>query len=203
MTTMQSHQRYFPLGGNRFAFVANGGDPTSCAPATSSCSRGGSRTPSSPSRATSRSGSTGWPKRIESITFFTGGGTFADKAERLAELVRELGGDDAAEAARLAKADQAAELVREFSELEGHIGATYARLAGYGDDVVQAIDEQYLPDSAGGRSRRRPVRSLAAADKLDTLALRSGSATVQPAHATRSACAARRSGSAGSRPRAA
>ena len=25
--TMQSHQRYFPLGGNRFAFVANGGDP--------------------------------------------------------------------------------------------------------------------------------------------------------------------------------
>src|SRR5439155_3257204 len=26
-TAMQSHQRYFPLGGNRFAFVANGGDP--------------------------------------------------------------------------------------------------------------------------------------------------------------------------------
>ncbi len=24
---MQSHQRYFPLGGARFAFVANGGDP--------------------------------------------------------------------------------------------------------------------------------------------------------------------------------
>jgi glycyl-tRNA synthetase beta chain len=27
VTTMQSHQRYFPLGGNRFAFVTNGGDP--------------------------------------------------------------------------------------------------------------------------------------------------------------------------------
>ena len=26
VTAMQSHQRYFPLGGNRFAFVANGGD---------------------------------------------------------------------------------------------------------------------------------------------------------------------------------
>ncbi|MGZ4352482.1 MAG: glycine--tRNA ligase subunit beta, partial [Gaiellaceae bacterium] len=26
-TAMQSHQRYFPLGGNRFAVVANGGDP--------------------------------------------------------------------------------------------------------------------------------------------------------------------------------
>ena len=26
-TAMQSHQRYFPLGGARFAFAANGGDP--------------------------------------------------------------------------------------------------------------------------------------------------------------------------------
>ena len=86
-------------------------------------------------------------------------------------LVVELGGDEAAvQAARLAKADQAAELVREFPELEGYIGATYARLAGYPEEVVQAIDEQYLPDSAGGplpSSRAGAV--LAAADKLDTL----------------------------------
>src|SRR5256714_11393544 len=27
VTTMQSHQRYFPIEGNRFALVANGGDP--------------------------------------------------------------------------------------------------------------------------------------------------------------------------------
>src|SRR5262249_57324367 len=26
VTTMQSHQRYFPVGGNRFAVVANGGE---------------------------------------------------------------------------------------------------------------------------------------------------------------------------------
>ena len=50
---------------------------------------------------------------------------------RLIELVGQLGGDDdAREAARLAKADQASELVREFPELEGVIGAEYARLAG-------------------------------------------------------------------------
>ena len=74
------------------------------------------------------------------------------------------------QAASLAKADQAAELVREFSDLEGHIGATYARLAGYGDEVVQAIDEQYLPDSAGGPlPGSRAGAILAAADKLDTL----------------------------------
>ena len=74
------------------------------------------------------------------------------------------------EAARLAKADQAAELVREFPELEGYIGAEYARLAGFPEAVCAAIAEQYLPDSAGGPLSRRPSRAgAAAADKIDTL----------------------------------
>ncbi|HZQ15535.1 MAG TPA: glycine--tRNA ligase subunit beta, partial [Gaiellaceae bacterium] len=51
-----------------------------------------------------------------------------------------------------------------------HIGATYARLAGYADDVAQAIDEHYLPDSSGGPlPSTRPGAVLSAADKLDTL----------------------------------
>src|SRR5919198_738670 len=68
------------------------------------------------------------------------------------------------------KADQAAELVREFPDLEGHIGAEYARLAGYPEAVCAAIDEQYLPDSAGGQLPETEAgRVLAAADKLDNL----------------------------------
>src|SRR5207248_1445284 len=84
----------------------------------------------------------------------------------------ELGGDEhALEAARLAKADQASELVREFPELEGHIGSTYATLAGQPDEVARAIDEQYLPDSAGAPIPVTPAgRVLAAADKLAHLA---------------------------------
>src|SRR5262249_14312949 len=71
---------------------------------------------------------------------------------------------------RIAKADQAAELVREFPELEGHIGATYARLAGYSEDVARAIDDQYLPDSAGGPLPRTPAGAvLPAAERLDHL----------------------------------
>src|SRR5205823_6317364 len=74
------------------------------------------------------------------------------------------------EAARLAKADQAAELVREFPDLEGHIGAEYARMAGYPEAVCAAIDEQYLPDSGGGPLPQTEAgKVLAAADKLDTL----------------------------------
>src|SRR5207237_7734155 len=62
--------------------------------------------------------------RLGEITFFAGAGSFADKTARLVELARKLGGGQATlEAARLAKADQASELVREYPELEGHIGA--------------------------------------------------------------------------------
>ena len=74
------------------------------------------------------------------------------------------------QAARLAKADQAAELVREFPELQGHIGSEYARLAGYPKDVTRAVDEQYLPESARGPLPASPAGAvLAAADKIDDL----------------------------------
>src|SRR4029453_1268426 len=110
-------------------------------------------------------------ERLGAITYFKGAGSFADKTERLRRLVSELGGGDATlEAARLAKADQASELVREFPDLEGYIGAEYAGLAGYPDAVSAAIEEQYLPNAAGGpRPQAESGRVLAAADKLDTL----------------------------------
>src|SRR6266498_3907241 len=80
------------------------------------------------------------------------------------------GGEATLEAARLAKADQASELVREFPELEGHIGAEYARLAGYPEAVCAAIDEHYLPETAGGPlPGTEGGRLLSAADKIDNL----------------------------------
>jgi glycyl-tRNA synthetase beta chain len=86
-------------------------------------------------------------------------------------LVAELGGgEEAQEAARLAKADQASELVREFPDLEGSIGAEYARLGGASELVCAAIAEQFLP---GGADAPLPGseagRLLSAADKIDTL----------------------------------
>jgi glycyl-tRNA synthetase beta chain len=171
VTTMQSHQRYFPLGGNRFAFVANGGDPDVVRAGNEFVLSGRLEDAEFTFERDVAVGIDKLAERLSSITFFAGAGTYADKAERLVELVRELGGGEAAqEAARLAKADQAAELVREFTELEGHIGATYAKIAGYPDEVVRAIDEQYLPDSAGGPLPRSQAGALlAAADKIDTL----------------------------------
>ncbi len=47
----------------------------------------------------------------------------------------------------LAKTDLAAELVKEFTELQGVIGGLYARAQGLGERVALAIYEQYTPAS--------------------------------------------------------
>jgi glycyl-tRNA synthetase beta chain len=170
-TAMQSHQRYFPLGGNRFAFVANGGDPATVVAGNENVLEGRLEDASFTFERDVAEGIEGLLKELGAITFAAGAGSFAQKAERLQALVEALGGGEAShEAARLAKADQAAELVREFPDLEGHIGAEYARLAGYPEAVCAAIDEQYLPDAAGGPLPETEAgRVLAAADKIDNL----------------------------------
>jgi glycyl-tRNA synthetase beta chain len=171
VTTMQSHQRYFPIRGNRFAVVSNGGEPELVAAGHAQVLEARLEDATFTFDRDVAVGIDALAERLASITFFAGAGTFAEKAERVAKLVERLGGGEASlEAARLAKADQASELVREFPELEGYIGAEYARLAGYPDGVTAAIEEQYLPDAAGGPlPHTEPGKVLAAADKLDTL----------------------------------
>ena len=57
-----------------------------------------------------------------------------------------------------------------FRISRAHIGAEYARLAGFPEAVCAAIAEQYLPDSAGGPLPETETgRVLAAADKVDNL----------------------------------
>jgi tetrameric-type glycyl-tRNA synthetase beta subunit len=170
-TTMQSHQRYFPLGGNRFGFVANGGDPDVVRAGNEFVLSGRLEDAEFTYRRDVEVGIETLAGRLGAITYIKGAGSLADKQERLADTVGQLGGDEVArEAAQLAKADLASELVREFTDLQGHIGAHYARLAGRSEEVAAAIDEQYLPDAAGGQlPATQPGRVLAAADKLDTL----------------------------------
>jgi glycyl-tRNA synthetase beta chain len=70
-------------------------------------------------------------------------------AERLADLVGKRGAkvDKAAlqVATHLAKADLTAELVKEFTELQGIVGGLYARAQGLDERVAQAIYWQYSP----------------------------------------------------------
>jgi len=168
---MQADQRYFPLGGNRFAVVANGGDPDLVRAGHQNVLESRLEDATFTFERDVKKAIDGLAAELGSITFFTGAGSFADKTERLVELVERLGGGEASlEAARLAKADQAAELVREFPDLEGYIGAEYARLAGYPEAVCTAIEEHYLPDAAGAPlPASEGGRLLSAADKIDNL----------------------------------
>ena len=172
-TAMESHQRYFPLEGNRFALVANGGDAATVVAGNETVLEGRLEDASFTFERDVAKGIEGLVEASARITFVAGAGTYGDKVVRLEALVEALGGGEASrEAARLSKADQAAELVREFPDLEGHIGAEYARLAGFPEAVCAAIDEQYLPDSAGGPLPETETgRVLAAADKIDSLAV--------------------------------
>jgi glycyl-tRNA synthetase beta chain len=173
VTAMQSHQRYFPLGGPRFAFVANGGEPDVVRAGNERVLEGRLEDASFTFERDVAVGIDRLAERLSTITFAAGAGSMADKTARLVVVVGALGGGDASrEAARLAKADQAAELAREFPDLEGHIGAEYARAAGYPEAVAQAIEEQYLPDAAGGPLPASEAgRVLATAERIDNLAV--------------------------------
>ena len=74
-------------------------------------------------------------------------------------------------AAELAKADLVTDMVGEFPELQGVMGACYARHDGEAEVVAQAIEDHYKPRFAGDALPRSTVGLVVAlADKLETLA---------------------------------
>jgi glycyl-tRNA synthetase beta chain len=84
----------------------------------------------------------------------------------------------AALAGRLAKADLATDMVREFTNLQGTMGGIYAREEGHPSSVWKAIYYHYLPvavDAEAPPTRAQlgdaaePWAAVSIADKLDTL----------------------------------
>ncbi|MEO6409984.1 MAG: glycine--tRNA ligase subunit beta, partial [Burkholderiaceae bacterium] len=72
--------------------------------------------------------------------------------------------------AHLAKADLLSDMVGEFPELQGTMGAYYARHDGMSDSVAEAIEDHYKPRFAGDSLPRGEVGLVVAlADKLETL----------------------------------
>jgi glycyl-tRNA synthetase len=73
-------------------------------------------------------------------------------------------------AAKLAKTDLLTQMVGEFPELQGIMGAYYARLDGEDPELAQALSEQYLPRFAGDALPETPLGTvLALAEKTETL----------------------------------
>ncbi|GAB4037627.1 MAG: glycine--tRNA ligase subunit beta [Rubrivivax sp.] len=106
-------------------------------------------------------------------------GTQGERVERVRTIARaigeQLGGmalaDLADEAATLAKADLLTDMVGEFPELQGIMGAYYARHDGLREPIADAIEDHYKPRFAGDALPRGDVGLVVAlADKLETLA---------------------------------
>jgi len=105
------------------------------------------------------------------VTFQAQLGSYKDKTERVAALVREWGGSEhAIRAASLAKCDLTCEMVKEFTELQGVVGGLYARAQGEPEEVAAAIYDHYKPESMeDGIPRTREGQLVSLADKVDTL----------------------------------
>ncbi len=187
ITSMKSHQKYFPLRDangaltNRFVVVSNmetdDGGTAICA--------GNERV----LRARLHDARFFWEQDrqrslesrtndLEGIVFHAKLGSLGTKVTRLeglmpslAEVIPGAHVALAVRAAKLCKNDLLSGMVGEFASLQGVMGRYYAQNDGENAAVAEAIAEQYLPAGPSDRCPNAPLSvALALADRVDTLA---------------------------------
>jgi glycyl-tRNA synthetase beta chain len=114
--------------------------------------------------------------KLEHVVYHNKLGSQLQRVLRLEALagaiVKHLGvaPEQAARAARLAKADLVTDMVGEFPELQGIMGSYYARHDGETAEVAAAIEAHYKPRFAGDSLPQGNVAcAVALADKLEAL----------------------------------
>lgn len=120
---------------------------------------------------------------LASVTWIEGYGSMKDKVDRVARMAawlweNGLGQGNQPEAliraAAIARFDMVTEMIKdgkEFTKLEGLIGARYAAVAGEDEAVCRILEEFHRPRSAADDlPADRPSAVLSAADRVDTLA---------------------------------
>jgi glycyl-tRNA synthetase beta chain len=114
---------------------------------------------------------------LEGVIFQAELGTSRAKVARFSELAVSLAGDVAPdatanveEAARLCKCDLVTQVVGEFPSLQGVMGASYARMEGYAEEICRAIQQHYLPARAGDQVPSSDVAAVVGvADRVDSI----------------------------------
>jgi glycyl-tRNA synthetase beta chain len=115
---------------------------------------------------------------LDKVVYHNKLGTQGERMQRVRAIAGVIGlqlGDEllvqaADTAARLAKTDLLTDMVGEFPELQGTMGAYYARHDGLSEDIACAIEDHYKPRFAGDELPRNLVGVVVAlADKLETL----------------------------------
>lgn len=113
---------------------------------------------------------------LKTVTFQKQLGSIYDKSQRVSQVAQfiaeQIGGDKAKaqRAADLSKCDLVTEMVLEFTDLQGIMGAHYAANDGEDAEVAQSLNEQYMPRFAGDElPATQTGMALAIADRIDTL----------------------------------
>lgn len=113
---------------------------------------------------------------LKGVTFQKGMGSVYDKTQRIIELSKiiaeKLGktSPNIERTALLCKADLTTNLVFEFTELQGYIGADYARFSKEDEKVAEGIKEHYFPLNAESElAEGIEGQVVGIADKLDTI----------------------------------
>jgi len=192
-TALKAHQRYFSVGSTsteglmpRFAAVRDGGSDH-----LDNVIRGNERVLNARLADAlfywtfdQKKSPDEFRRMLDDVTWLEGYGSVGDKSRRLTGLAGWLwagGLGDGPEvpaaltrAAEICKCDLVSEMIRdgkEFTKLEGFIGAKYAGLAGEPADVCRAIERHYWPRSASDQLPVDRISStLSVADRLDNVA---------------------------------
>jgi glycyl-tRNA synthetase beta chain len=114
---------------------------------------------------------------LEGVIFQAELGTSLAKVMRFSELASSLSRrvapnseEHVKEAARLCKCDLVTQLVGEFPSLQGVMGASYARMENYDEEICRAIHEHYLPARAGDEVPSSDVAAVVGvADRVDSI----------------------------------
>lgn len=113
---------------------------------------------------------------LQGVTFQKGMGSVYDKTHRIIalskDIAKSLNLDDKLieRTALLCKADLTTQLVFEFTELQGFIGADYARVSGEDPKVCEGIKEHYFPLNAESETAKGIEGQITGiADKIDTI----------------------------------
>ena len=113
---------------------------------------------------------------LKGVTFQKGMGSVYDKTQRIVKLSKQIASElgvnspSVERTALLCKADLTTKLVFEFTELQGFIGADYARVSGEDPKVAEGIKEHYFPLNAESETAKGIEGQIVGiADKIDTI----------------------------------
>ena len=183
ISTLQRHQRYFPLFDsknrltNNFLIVSN-------KPDTQNTIREGNKRVV---LARLSDAKFFWDKdktknlikqisKLKEIIFYEKIGTIYDKTQRLRKLAAiisdqlHINKEKIEIAASITKSDLKSDLVGEYPELQGVMGKYFAIAQGFEEDVANAVSDHYLPTGLSSPVPKKPLSyAISIIDKLDSL----------------------------------